>query len=245
MSQPRAHEGSRIVVLAGPGLDRASGIPLVVGVEDGNWQGVPLGTIGTAERWAADPEFVMRFYDEQRIACAQVLPNDGHESLARLQHVLGPRRCMLVSQSVRGLLIKAAAHEVIEMRGSLYRLRCEAVAEHPRVGVFGAQNRSSSCAVCGATLRPDIQWPGEPLQHLDVIHEALDHCDFFMAVGTKGYREPALSMVSRARAAGARCIEVNPNPHDEPSPFDTVIAKPAEQALPEVFGDWLGDEVSG
>lgn len=242
MSQPRAHEGTRIVVLAGPGLDRASAIPDLRG--ESRWEGVPVKDIGDQALWNQDPEFVMRFYNELRISCAQLLPNEGHDSLVRLQHVLGARRCTLVTHSVQGLLIKAAAHEVQEIRGSIFRLRCEADPTHPRVGVFGAQNPGQHCATCGSRLRPAIVWKGEPDHHQEAVSNAIDACDFFMAVGTKAYRQPATWMLERARAAGAHLIEVNVNPHSEPSPFDTVIAKPAEEALPEVFGEWLGDETA-
>lgn len=246
MSRPQAHEGSRIVVLIGPGLTRASGVPDLDRFDepDTTFLDRKVSEIACLPNWNADPESVRCLYDDQRSLVAAVMPNPGHDSLARLQHVLGPRRCTLVTLNVYGLLEKAAAHEVVEMRGSLWRLRCQDNLDHPKVGVFGAQSRTAKCAVCHAPLRPDVVWNGEPALHMAKVLHALDECDFFMSVGSKGYKEPALTFIHRARAAGAQCIEVNTRPHSEPSPFDQVIAKPAEQALPEVFGDWLGDEVN-
>jgi NAD-dependent deacetylase len=239
MTQPRADEGTRVVVLSGAGLSQASGIPTFRD-SDGLWKGRAIEEVATPEGWQADRELVRTFYDQRRIACAQVLPNPGHEALARLQHALGVKRCTLVTQNIDGLLQKASAADVIEMHGSLWRLRCEREATHPLIGVYGAQSREARCSACDAMLRPDVVWFGELPSDMERIQEAVSTCDVFMSIGTSGVVYPAAGLVRIAKRAGARTIEVNPKPSG--GVFDEVIEEFAEDALPRLIGRWLNED---
>jgi NAD-dependent deacetylase len=239
MTQPSADEGTRVVVLSGAGLSQASGIPTFRD-SDGLWQGRSIQDVATPEGWHADRELVRTFYDQRRIACAQVLPNPGHEALARLQHALGVKRCTLVTQNIDGLLQKASAADVIEMHGSLWRLRCERDSQHPLIGVYGPQNRDARCSICEAMLRPDVVWFGELPSDMEGIHQAVATCDVFMSIGTSGVVYPAAGLVRIAKSGGARTIEVNPKPSG--GLFDEVIEERAEEALPRLIGRWLNEE---
>lgn len=239
MDRSLMDQGTRIVVLSGAGLSKSSGVPTF---RDGGglWEGHRVHEVATPEAWQRQPDLVRRFYDERRLGCVPILPNDGHEALARLQQALGTRRCVLVTQNVDGLLQKAGAHDVIEMHGSLWRLRCGDDASHPAVGIFGKQNPSQKCRICGAPMRPDIVWFGEVPYDMDPIHEAVARCDVFVSVGTSGVVYPAAGLVSVAKHAKATCIEINPVPTDS-GVYQRTIAKPAEVALPELVAKWLGE----
>lgn len=228
-----------MVVLSGAGLSKASGIPTFRDA-DGLWEGHDILEVATPEAWERDPALVRSFYDGRRIACAPVLPNDGHFALARLQHALGVKRCTLITQNIDGLLQKASAEHVIEMHGSLFRLRCSAQAEHPRVGVFGAQNPDQCCRSCGAPMRPDVVWFGELPYQLEAIEEAVRSCDLFISVGTSGVVYPAAGLVALAKSCGAHTVEINPVRTG--GPFDEEHQEPAEVALPRVVGGWLGED---
>lgn len=237
MSQPIHNQ--RMVVLSGAGLSKASGVPTFRDA-NGLWEGHRLEEVATPEAWRRDRTLVRRFYDMRRVACAQVLQNPGHEALARLQHALGPKRVTLITQNVDGLLQKASAIDVIEMHGSLWRIRCEDDAGHPRLGVYGEQDSEKRCAICGASMRPDIVWFGEVPEHLDRIEQALLGCDLFVAVGTSGVVYPAAGFAAVARANGAHCIEVNPEPSG--GFFDEVVARASEDALPDLVASWLDED---
>ena len=147
---------SRIVVLSGAGLSKPSGIPTFRDA-DGLWEGHDITEVATPDAWFRDRELVRTFYDHRRVACANVLPNPGHDALAALQHNLGAKHVTLVTQNIDGLLQKASAEDVIEMHGSLWRLKCERDDAHPRIGVYGPQSRT---AVSGAGARHARQVPG-------------------------------------------------------------------------------------
>lgn len=225
-----------IVVLSGAGLSKASGIPTFRD-DDGLWRGHRFQDLATPEAWHQDAERVRTFYDVRRENVESVEPNAGHHALVRLQQAWGPERVTLVTQNVDGMLQRAGAPQVLEMHGSLLRLRCEADPHHPEVHVSGPQTRTTPCARCGARLRPAVVWFGEVPHHLEEIQERLVRCRVFLSIGTSGVVYPAAGFVRLAEQVGARSIEINPVPSG--AHFDDVIAEGSETALPRLVSAWL------
>jgi len=232
----RPGPSDRVVILSGAGLSAASGVPTFRG-PGGLWEGHRAVDLATPEAWHADAELVRRFYDMRRTFIEPVEPNPGHDALVRLQATWGPDRCFLVTQNVDGLLGVAGAAEVVEMHGSLRRLKCERSDDHPRVGVRGEQDREAVCASCGGRLRPDVVWFGEVPYAMETIYERLGGCSWFVSVGTSGVVYPAAGFCAGARSAGATCIEINPDPAG--GPYHEVLAEGAETALPRLVDGWL------
>lgn len=223
-------------MLSGAGLSAASGIPTFRGA-DGLWEGHRIDQVATPVAWKRDPTLVRRFYDLRRVAAAKAEPNAAHAALTRLQRQWGPERVVLVTQNVDGLLTRAGAPSVIEMHGSLHRLRCEAREDHPRVAVSGPQDPEGECGLCLAPLRPDIVWFGETPHALGRISEAVAACTWFLSVGTSGVVYPAAGYVEQAAWSGATCLEINPEPAG--GPFNYVLRGGAETLLPSLVDHWL------
>lgn len=226
-----------LVVLSGAGLSAASGVPTFRDA-DGLWEGHDVTRVATPEAFVADGELVRRFYDERRVAGAKVEPNAGHYALAELQDALGTEDVVLITQNVDGLLDRAGCRDVIEMHGSLWRLRCEHDLAHPRTPVDGRQDPSARCPTCGGRMRPDVVWFGEIPYDLDRIDAAMRRCRTFVAVGTSGLVYPAAGLSIAARRMGALTLEVNPQPAG--GPFDHIIPLGSEVALPRLVDAWLG-----
>ncbi len=220
-----------LLVLSGAGLSAASGVPTFRD-KDGLWEGHEITQVATPSAWFDDRDLVRRFYSERRLACAQVEPNAGHFALAELQNTLGSDQVVLITQNIDGLLQRAGCQEVVEMHGSLWRLRCEESPYHPIIEFEGAQDGSELCAQCGSALRPDVVWFGEMPYALDLIARDLSRCRTFLSVGTSGVVYPAAGFVAQASAMGALCIEVNPAPAG--GPFHQVLTEASETALPEL-----------
>lgn len=235
----RPEESTRLVVLSGAGLSAASGVPTFRD-KGGLWEGHRVEEVATPGAWLRDRALVRRFYDERRERIATVLPNPGHDALARLQTRWGPERVTLITQNVDGLLTKAGAPEVIEMHGSIMHLRCESDASHPQIQIAGAQPKSKCCSVCRRPMRPAVVWFGEVPREMDRVHHALATCTLFLAVGTSGRVYPAAGFVELAQSAGATCIEVNPKP--TLGAYRNSITEQAETALPELVGAWLNED---
>ena len=232
---PSPGPDDRVVILSGAGLSAASGVPTFRGA-GGLWEGHDAMQLATPEAWRADSELVRRFYDYRREVVEGVSPNPGHDALVRLQAAWGAERCALVTQNVDGLLGEAGASDVVEMHGSLRRLKCEGTDAHPRIDVRGPQG-DARCAVCGRGMRPDVVWFGEMPYAMDPIQSMLARCGLFVSVGTSGVVYPAAGFVAIAKHFGAVCIEVNPAPAG--GPVDAAIAEGAETALPRMVDAWL------
>lgn len=231
----------RIVILSGAGLSAASGVPTFRGA-GGLWRGYKATELATPEAFARDPALVRAFYDMRREALRGIEPNPGHDALVRLQAAWGPERVLLATQNVDGLLQQAAARAgvdatILEMHGSIRRLRCHRDPAHPQPAIEGAQDPSVDCAVCGGPLRPAVVWFGEVPLFLDSIGAALSACTWFVSVGTSGVVYPAAGFVGLARRSGARCLEINPDPTQ--GVFDEQIAEGSETALPRLVEEWL------
>jgi NAD-dependent deacetylase len=69
--------------------------------------------------------------------------------------------------------------------------------------------------------------------------EASQNAGVFISVGTSGVVQPAASLASVARDAGAFLVEVNPEETEVSYMFDEVLRHPSGVALP-ALGERLG-----
>jgi NAD-dependent deacetylase len=218
---------ARVTIITGP-------IGPVSAGADAVFAGVRVGDIATRPKWHTDPCFVRRWLDELRIRCSMAIPGAAHEALASLQRAMGPRRCILATTATDGLLQKASAETVLELRGSVFHARCDAVPEHPRLPISAFEAKLPRCG-CGADLRPDVVLAGEPLQGLDGIEAAIERSEAVVAVGL----DPALAgwTLRVARSAGVATVGFGAAGLQG---YDEVQEVPPEVGVPELVASWLG-----
>jgi NAD-dependent protein deacetylases, SIR2 family len=90
------------------------------------------------------------------------------------------------------------------------------------------------CPACAAPVaRPDVVWFGEMPYHMAEIEAHLAQAGLFAAIGTSGQVYPAAGFVQLAAMAGARTVEINPEPTG--AGFHDIRAGLATQAVP----DWV------
>jgi NAD-dependent deacetylase len=89
---------------------------------------------------------------------------------------------------------------------------------------------------CGAPLRPDVVWFGEPLdaEILSAVMAALARADAMIVAGTSSVVYPAASFATYAKQAGAVIIEVNLEPTPLTSWADVSILGKAGEMLPQI-----------
>ena len=219
----------RIVVLTGAGISAESGVPTFRDA-GGLWEGHRVEDVATPEGFEADPDLVLRFYDERRRHAASVVPNAAHEALARLEDAIGDD-VLVVTQNVDDLHERAGSRRLVHMHGELRRALCTACGARPEAA--GDLIGRPPCPVCGERmLRPDVVWFGEMPYDLDRIEQAVIACDVFVSVGTSGAVYPAAGYVALAAAFGARTVELNLVPSDAVVAFDDVRAGPATAVVP-------------
>jgi NAD-dependent deacetylase len=147
----------------------------------------------------------------------------------------------VITQNVDGLHQRAGSAGVIEIHGSLARIRCAACsARAPAPCPDDPVEAAPACPRCGAPMRYDVVLFDEYLSPADerAAKQALRACDVFIAAGTSGVVFPAAAYVREAEYAGARTVLVNLEAPAPPNPyFHEVHLGRAEELLPALLGD--------
>jgi NAD-dependent deacetylase len=221
-----------IVFFTGAGMSTESGVPTYRG-QGGIWSQYRWEEFACQEAFDADPEKVLKFHELRRVAILACNPHDGHMTISALEKKY--RRVTVVTQNIDGMHQKAGNRNVIELHGSIWRLRC------PSDGVsedIGEKYKNYRCEKCGSWLRPDITWFGDTLNQ-GAVSEAIElirSCDLFVSIGTSGVVYPAAGFPRFAKENNARCIEINPDANEMSFLYDEVIRDTAGKTLPELFG---------
>lgn len=201
----RFRDFERIVFFTGAGMSAESGIPTYRG-KDGLWKEYDYEDYACQRAFDRQPDKVWDFHDTRRAFVAKCAPNPGHDLVARIQ--TEKPATVIVTQNIDGMHQRAGATSVVELHGSLWRVRCDperTVREDLTVPIANRR-----CA-CGAFLRPDIVWFEDQLDHRVVrrAREALEACDLLVSVGTSAVVHPAAELPRIAMQHGATTVEIN------------------------------------
>ncbi len=223
---------SRVVFFTGAGMSAESGVPTYRG-SGGIWAQYRWEEYACQDAFDADPDKVLDFHEQRRgrvLACA---PHAGHLHLAALQ--AAHPGLSIITQNTDGMHQRAGARSVIELHGSLWRMRCARHGAFEDLAAAGYAHRE--CGLCGATLRPDITWFADSV-NAAVFTQAqrlITQAELFVAVGTSGIVYPAAGMVPAAARSGARMIEINPEQTEMSGMFAECVREAAGVALPRMF----------
>jgi NAD-dependent protein deacetylase/lipoamidase len=197
-----------VVALTGAGISAESGVPTFRGPE-GLWRRFRPEELATPEAFARDPRLVWEWYDWRRSLIAPLAPNAAHHALAELEGRVP--RFLLATQNVDGLHARAGSRRLVELHGSLWRVRCTGCADVREDRRVPLPELPPACD-CGARLRPDVVWFGEalPEEALGRAFEAARQADVVLVIGTSSLVYPAAHLPVAAQSAGAFVIEINP-----------------------------------
>ncbi|NTV26244.1 MAG: NAD-dependent deacylase [Chlorobiaceae bacterium] len=215
-----------IVFFTGAGMSAESGVPTYRG-KGGIWRQYDYEEYACQSAFERNPEKVLNFHDLRRRAVLDCHPHEGHQVIARMPSAT------VITQNIDGMHQRAGSRNVIELHGSLWRLRCDHCGT--RKEDIGREYETLHCS-CGRWLRPDITWFGDMLDESVTIRamKLIASSDLFISIGTSGTVWPAAGYPALACDSGAFCIEINPEPSGATS-FDLVIRNSASVALPELF----------
>jgi NAD-dependent deacetylase len=224
--------GKKVVVLTGAGVSAESGVPTFRG-KDGLWKTYRAEDLARPDAFAARPELVWEFYNWRRDLVGGCEPGAAHRALAVMERQIP--NFLLITQNVDGLHGRAGSRKLVEMHGSLWRVRCTACA-HAR------EEREvlpplPECPVCGHLLRPGVVWFGEPLVPgvLKLAVEQLGRADLFISVGTSNLVQPAASFHQLAKDHGAITVEINLEATPNTGLSDFALHGRAGDILPELI----------
>lgn len=230
------------IVFTGAGISAESGVPTFRG-KGGLWERYKPEEIATPEAFEHDPRKVWEWYKVRMELIARAKPNPGHIALARMEEA-GIIKA-IITQNVDGLHQRAGSKKVLELHGSIWRVRCinpgcgykSRVREPPK-------EIPPHCPRCGSLLRPDVVWFGEPLPSRvweQAVIEA-SNADLVLVVGTSGVVMPAAMIPLLVKQHGGVIVEVNVEPSNITASADIFLKGKAGEILPEI-GRGLGIEI--
>jgi NAD-dependent deacetylase len=225
-----ANSPSRIAVLTGAGISAESGIPTFRGA-GGLWENYRAEELATPEAFGRDPATVWRWYEWRRSIVRQAQPNLAHVALSALERVLPPRGSVtVITQNVDELHRRAGSQNLIELHGSIFRVRCIRHQE-PRPALDPFVDLPPRCE-CGSLLRPDVVWFGEPLPEraLAEAAERVSEADLLLIVGTSGLVYPAAGLAGVLRHGVS--VEINPQSTPLSASCDFVLTASACDTVP-------------
>lgn len=221
----------RLVILTGAGLSAESGVPVFRG-PGGLWRQFRPEQLATPEAFRQQPALVWEWYLWRRARIAEARPNAGHETIAHWQRQQAG--VTLLTQNVDGLHARAGSPLPTELHGNLWRVRCARDCGFATEDAASAAPRTALRCACGAWLRPDVVWFGEPLgeQEIDTAITAATGADVMMVVGTSAVVYPVAMLPPLARNHGARVVEINVEATPLSTEVDVVLRGPAAEVLP-------------
>ncbi len=238
LAREMLREATNVTVLTGAGVSAESGVPTYRGAGGGLWDGLRVEDWATPEGYARDRPRVWKWYSDRRVQLADVQPNDAHRALAEFQRRLAARggRAAIVTQNIDALHQAAGAQDVLDLHGSLLRIRCEQCTRREHVG-YEPLEHVPACPDCRAAMRPDVVWFGESLP-MKVWHAAIDAaaaCDVFITAGTSAVVYPAAGLLDVAKGRSARTVEVNLEATPASDAVDVSLLGPAGEILPRLL----------
>jgi NAD-dependent SIR2 family protein deacetylase len=180
-----ALRGHTIAVLTGAGVSTDSGIP------DYRGAGAPVRAPMTFQNFMADLDYRKRYWAGSHLGWKRfsaARPNPGHAALVDLE--LAGIVDGIITQNVDGLHLRAGSQRVVDLHGTMDRVRCltcgqfyarqsiadQITAANPWIDTEEAFELSPDgdvevrdveafvlpeCSVCGGVLKPDVVFFGE------------------------------------------------------------------------------------
>ncbi|BDQ29938.1 NAD-dependent deacylase [Nitrosopumilus zosterae] len=219
----------KVVFVTGAGISQESGIPTFRG-KDGLWKNHDSMKLATIDAFYDNPKLVWEWYNERRKNIFAAQPNLGHKAIAELEKYV---KVVVLTQNIDGLHQKAGSSEVLELHGSIIKIKCS-------VCNFNEEITSEISEIlplckCGNILRPDVVWFGESLPQ-DVWQKAMiyaSQCDLMVIVGTSLVVSPANTLPIYAKQNNALLIEINPDNTEISPEMTLVIRNTGTISLPE------------
>ena len=222
-----------IVFFTGAGMSAESGVPTYRG-KGGVWHKYNWEDYACQVAFIRDPEAVLDFHETRRRVLINCLPHAGHELISDLEK--SHENVWIITQNIDGMHQRAGSKNIVELHGSVWRLRCD----HCEIVIDDHNPDHYNNWKCDNNhwLRPDIIWFNDFLipaitQKAD---EIISKSDLFISIGTSGLVWPAAGFPQIAKSNGATLIEINPEPSEQSDLYDHVFRGRANDMLNTILG---------
>lgn len=229
----KINRDTKLFVFTGAGVSAASGVPTFRDA-GGLWSKYRPEELATEGAFRKDPKLVWSWYEWRRSLVRDSAPNAAHLEIARLEKIFD--WFCLVTQNVDDLHERGGSTKVHHLHGNIEANKCLDCSKL-NVQKYEGFKEPPPCSSCGGMLRPGVVWFGEslPEEELTTAFYKAGQCDVFLSIGTGAAVQPAASVISVAKQAGAFLAEFNPNATEASSVMDLSFDEPVEIALPRIF----------
>ncbi|MCD4654002.1 NAD-dependent deacylase [bacterium] len=227
----------KIVFFTGAGISAECGIPTYRG-QGGIWHEYRYEDYACQRAFINNPEKVWEFHDKRRSSVAECEPADGHRIIAGIES--RKPETIVITQNIDGMHQRAGSRNVLELHGSMWRVRCD--KDNSITENFDVPLKNKRCA-CGSYLRPDIVWFEDPMKQ-DVIEKAIqavEDCDLLITIGTSAMVFPAAQIPFIAIQRQIKTIEINIEPTPMTEYYSVFLQGTASEKLKELFNSIFFD----
>ncbi len=241
MAAQAVRAAERILFITGAGISADSGLPTYRGVgglyhERLTADGLTIEEALSGPMMAEQPAISWKYIAEIEANCRGARPNIAHRIIAALER---ERPGVLVlTQNVDGLHREAGSSHLIEIHGTVHRLRCMECPHSRQVPDYSGMAIPPRCPVCEGIMRPDVVLFGEMLPEREVarLEAVLSRgTDLVVSIGTTSVFPYIAGPVWWARQAGVPTIEINPGDTEVSHLVSCRLQMRAAEALPEIW----------
>jgi len=219
----------KIVFVTGAGISQESGIPTFRG-KDGYWRNYDPMKLATIDAFYQNPKLIWEWYEDRRKNIFAAQFNAGHNAIAELEKF---KEVIVLTQNIDGLHQRAGSTKVLELHGSIIRVKCT-ICDFLGDFLQKFEQLPPLCK-CGNMLRPDVVWFGESLPQ-NIWQEAIIHansCDVMIIAGTSFVVSPANTLPIYAKQNNAFLIEINPESTPMSDDMDVTIKDTSVNTIPK------------
>lgn len=232
-----------IVISTGAGISAESGISTFRD-QNGLWMNHKVEDVASPQGLLNNRNLVLEFYDARRSQLDTVIPNAGHDALAKLMTEYQDN-VFIITQNVDDLHERSLENYDIEtdriyhIHGQLRQAFCQRCGH--TIKLTGPLIGNDDCHKCytHGSMRPDVVFFTEELHHDREIDLLFSHVDLFINIGSSGNVWPAAGFVNYARNNLAYTIELNLEPTLITSQFDESRFGKATETVPKFVEEIL------
>ena len=181
----------RIAVLTGAGVSAESGLQTFRD-SGGLWEGFRPEDVATPGAWEADPERVLRFYNDRRRQVRAAEPNAAHRGLAALEQRY---EVSIITQNIDDLHERAGSTRVLHLHGEILKARSTVDGRlYPAIGDIRVGDRCEH----GGQLRPHVVWFGEAVPAMEEAAASMRRAEIVLVVATSLAVYPAAGLLDYA-----------------------------------------------
>ncbi|PWI59038.1 SIR2 family NAD-dependent protein deacylase [Sulfoacidibacillus thermotolerans] len=188
----------RLLAITGAGISAPSGLPTI----EATWHGRTLTELFQLQQAHHHIQEYQNAYRDLIATWLRAQPNAAH-------YLLAEHGVRIITQNVDGLHQRAGSSEVIELHGSLTRLRCHGCRSLLSVDTHTLSH--TECPACGELLWPDIVFEGEYVKQLAKAIQWVSTCDALLIIGTSLHMHPVSQLPRIAIQNGVPLVRIRHN----------------------------------